>query len=140
MRAPEGGPARGSGPGSKVRGFISGPGFKVRGFVSGPGFKVRGFVSGRLRPIFPAPGPSWGRPHRSASMDSSKEDSGRTRAPPGGALTAQPAWTPARRILGGHGPLLGAPSPLSQYGFQQGGFWEDTWTRPFPILPVGSDL
>ena len=81
MRAPEGGPARGSGPGSKVRGFISGPGFKVRGFVSGPGFKVRGFVSGRLRPIFPAPGPSWGRPHRSASMDSSKEDSGRTRAP-----------------------------------------------------------
>ena len=91
MRAPEGGPARGSGPGSKVRGFIS-----------GPGFKVRGFVSGRLRPIFPAPGPSWGRPHRSASMDSSKEDSGRTRAPPGGALTAQPAWIPARRILGGH--------------------------------------
>ena len=41
------------------------------------------------------------------SMDSSKEDSGRTRAPPGGALTAQPAWIPARRILGGHGPLLG---------------------------------
>ncbi|XP_044804679.1 uncharacterized protein LOC123335301 [Bubalus bubalis] len=115
------------------------------------------------RRILGGHGPLLGRPHRSASMDSSKEDSGRTRAPPGapsplsqhgfqqggfwedtgpswGALTAQPAWIPARRILGGHGPLLGAPSPLSQHGFQQGGFWEDTCTRPFPILPVGSDL
>ena len=36
------------------------------------------------------------------------------------------------------GSLLGAPSPLSQHGFQQGGFREDTWTgassplSPFP--------
>ena len=44
------------------------------------------------------------------------------------------------------GSLLGAPSPLSQHGFQQEdsgrtrGLARPRLFRPFPILPVGSDL
>lgn len=32
------------------------------------------------------------------------------------------------------GPSWGGPSPLSQHGFQQGGFWEDTWTGESSLL------
>ena len=86
---------RGRGESSGVRS----PGRTAPHAARGPGFMVRGFVSGCLWPIFLTQGPSWGRPHRSANMDSSKEDSGRTR---------------------------GLARPLL--------------FRPFPILPVGSDL
>ena len=36
------------------------------------------------------------------------------------------------------GPLLeaGGPSPLRQHGFQQGAFWEDTWTSQSSLLPL----